>query len=321
MGKLKFAIYWGAACGGCDVAVVDTHEKLLDIAAAADILFWPVAMDFKYHDVEEFADKSVDVCLFSGAVRNSENEHVAHLLRQKSNVMVAFGACAQLGGIPGLANEKRRQEILDYVYHGSPSTVSQKGVYPQETTLVPEGELKLPKFYDTVMALDQVVDVDYYLPGCPPESARILEVVQAIVTGNLPPKGAVVGALDKALCDSCPRKREEKKVKAFYRPQEVLFDPERCFLEQGLICLGPATRGGCSDPPRCIRSNMPCEGCYGPPPDVTDQGAKMLSAVGSIIDSQDPSEIKKVIDGIVDPLGTFYRFGLPASALRKKRFA
>ena len=51
MGKLKFAIYWGAACGGCDVAVLDTHEKLLDIAAAADILFWPVAMDFKYRDV------------------------------------------------------------------------------------------------------------------------------------------------------------------------------------------------------------------------------------------------------------------------------
>jgi F420-non-reducing hydrogenase small subunit len=234
--------------------------------------------------------------------------------------MVAFGACAQLGGIPGLANEKERQGILDYVYHGSPSTVSQKGVYPQETTPVAEGELKLPRFYDTVMALDQVVEVDYYVPGCPPEPARILEVVGAIAAGNLPPKGAVVGALDKALCDSCPRKREEKKVKAFYRPHEILFDTERCFLEQGLICLGPATRGGCSDPPRCIRSNMPCRGCYGPPPDVTDQGVKMLSAVGSIIDSQDPGKIEQTIDGIVDPLGTFYRFGLPASALRKKRF-
>jgi F420-non-reducing hydrogenase small subunit len=54
---------------------------------------------------------------------------------------------------------------------------------------------------------------------------------------------------------------------------------------------------------------------------VTDQGAKMLSAVGSIIDSQDPEQIQKIIDGIVDPLGTFYRFGLPASALRKKRFS
>ena len=303
------------------MAVVDTHEKLLDIAAAADILFWPVAMDFKYRDVEEMADKHIDVCLFSGAVRNSENEHIAQLLRAKSKVMVAFGACAQLGGIPGLANEKRRQDILDFVYHGSPSTVGQKGVYPQEITSVPEGKLKLPKFYDTVMSLDQAVEVDYYIPGCPPEPARILEVVNAIVTGNLPPKGAVVGALDKALCDSCPRKREEKRVKVFYRPHEILFDPERCFLEQGLICLGPATRGGCSDPPRCIRSNMPCRGCYGPPPDITDQGAKMLSAVGSIIDSQDPEEIERIIDGIADPLGTFYRFGLPASALRKKRFS
>jgi F420-non-reducing hydrogenase small subunit len=234
--------------------------------------------------------------------------------------MVAFGACAQLGGIPGLANEKRRQDILDYVYHGSPSTIAPKEVYPQEVVSVSEGELRLPRFYETVMTLDQVVDVDYYVPGCPPEPARILEVVQAIVTGNLPPKGSVVGALDKALCDTCPRKREEKKVKAFYRPHEILFDLERCFLEQGLVCLGPATRGGCSDPPRCIRSNMPCRGCYGPPPDVTDQGVKMMSAIGSIIDSQDPEKIEQIIHGIADPLGTFYRFGLPASALRKKRF-
>jgi F420-non-reducing hydrogenase small subunit len=185
---------------------------------------------------------------------------------------------------------------------------------------VPEGELHLPKFYETVKTLDQTVEVDYYVPGCPPEPARILEVIQAIVSGNLPPKGSVVGALDKALCDSCPRKREEKKVKAFHRPQEILFDTERCFLEQGIICLGPATRGGCSDPPRCIRSNMPCRGCYGPPPDIKDQGIKMMSAIGSIIDSQDPDQIEKIIDGVVDPLGTFYRFGLPASAMRKKRF-
>jgi F420-non-reducing hydrogenase small subunit len=234
--------------------------------------------------------------------------------------MVAFGACAQLGGIPGLANEKRRQDILDFVYSGSPSTISSKEVYPQEVISVPEGELHLPEFYETVRTLDQVVEVDYYVPGCPPEPARILEVIQAIVTGNLPPKGSVVGALDKALCDSCPRKREEKKVKTFHRPQEILFDTERCFLEQGLICLGPATRGGCSDPPRCIRSNMPCRGCYGPPPDVKDQGIKMMGAIGSIIDSQDPEKIEQIIDGIVDPLGTFYRFGLPASAMRKKRF-
>ena len=299
---------------------MDTHEKILDIAAAADILFWPVAMDFKYHDVEALADKSVDVCLFNGAVRNSENEHVAHLLRQKSKVMVAFGACAQLGGIIGLANEKKRQEILDFVYHKSPSTTSKKGFFPKEVTLMREGELDLPKIYETVFALDQVVDVDYYVPGCPPEPARIMEVVQAIVTGNLPPKGAVVGALDKALCDTCPRKREEKKIKAFHRPHEILFDPERCYLEQGLICLGPATRGGCSNPPRCIRSNLPCRGCYGPPPDVKDQGAKMLSAVASIIDYEEADKIEKAIEQISDPLGTFYRFGLAASALRKKRF-
>lgn len=168
-------------------------------------------MDFKYRDVEEMVDKSIDVCLFNGAIRNSENEHIAHLLRQKSKVMVAFGACAQLGGIPGLANEKRRQEILDFVYQRSPSTVSRKGVYPQETTPVPEGELKLPKFYDTVMALDQVVDVDYYVPGCPPEPARILDVVQAIVTGNLPPKGLWWGPWTKPFAIHVQERERRKR--------------------------------------------------------------------------------------------------------------
>ena len=84
MAKLKLASYWAAACGGCDVAILDIHEKILDLAAAADIVFWPIATDFKYSDVEAMPDGHIDVTLFHGAVRNSENEHLAHLLRAKS---------------------------------------------------------------------------------------------------------------------------------------------------------------------------------------------------------------------------------------------
>jgi F420-non-reducing hydrogenase small subunit len=100
MAKLKLASYWAAACGGCDVAILDIHEKILDLAAAADIVFWPIATDFKYSDVEAMPDEYIDVTLFHGAVRNSENEHLARLLRAKSKVLVAFGSCAHIGGIP-----------------------------------------------------------------------------------------------------------------------------------------------------------------------------------------------------------------------------
>lgn len=316
--KIKMAVYWGAACGGCCVSVLDVHEKLFDVVAAADLVFWPIALDFKYKDVEAMPDGHIDLTLFNGAVRNSENEYLAKLLRQKSKILVAYGSCAHMGGIPGLANFSTREELLKRIYDTTESTENPDNIRPQPEYKVAEGVLKLPEFYNDVRALDQVVDVDYYLPGCPPQTERLVEVFMAIVTGaELPPKGSVVGALDKSQCDECPREKSDNKlVKRFYRPFEIEDDGKTCFLEQGVICLGPATRGGCGV--RCIEGNAPCRGCYGPPPDVPDPGAKMMSAIATMIDENDPEAIEKVIDTIDDPAGTFYRFSLPGSILRRK---
>ena len=85
--KLKIAFYWAASCGGCEVAVLDVNEKILDVVAKADIVFWPVAMDIKYKDVEAMPDKSIDACFFNGAIRNSENESMAKLLRKKAKIL------------------------------------------------------------------------------------------------------------------------------------------------------------------------------------------------------------------------------------------
>jgi len=317
MNKLKFAFYWAASCGGCEIAVLDINEKILDLAELADIVFWPVALDFKYHHVEALEDKSIDVCFFNGAIRNSEQERIAHLLRAKSKVMVAFGSCACWGGIPGLGNVSNQAGIFERVYRTTPSTANADGVLPQPQTEVPEGELEIPEFYDTVRALNQVVEVEYYLPGCPPPVDLILQAVEAIATNQLPPPGATI-APEKVLCDECEReKAEEKSVKEFKRPWEIIPDPEKCLLEQGLICAGPATRAGCGA--ACIKVNMPCRGCFGPPADVADQGAKLLSAMSALIDSDDPEEVARIVEQIKDPLGTFYRFGLPASLLQRTR--
>jgi len=315
--KLKLAVYWGAACGGCCVSVLDVHEKLLDIIQVADLVFWPIALDTKYKDVEAMPDGNIDLTLYNGAVRNSENEHLAKLLRQKSKILVAYGSCSHMGGIPGLANFSTREELFKRIYDTTESTENPDNIRPQPEYKVPEGVLELPEFYNDVRTLDQVVDVDYYLPGCPPQTERLVEVFMAIVTGaELPPKGSVVGALDKSLCDECPREKSDKKlVKRFYRPFEIEDDGKTCFLEQGVICLGPATRGGCGA--RCIKGNAPCRGCYGPPPDVPDPGAKMMSVIATMIDENDPEAIEKVIDTIDDPAGTFYGFRLPGSIRRK----
>ncbi|UCH34006.1 MAG: oxidoreductase [Armatimonadota bacterium] len=313
MDKLKFAIYWAAACGGCDVAILDINEKILDVAENVDIVLWPLALDFKYKDVAALPEKSVDVCLFNGAVRNSEQEEIAKLLRAKSKVLVAFGACACFGGIPSLGNVSNREKIFRKVYHDTLSTVNTDTVVPRTTHEVPEGELTLPEFYDVVRSLAQVIPVEYFIPGCPPPVDLILTAVTAILKGELPPAGATI-ASEKVLCDECERERsEEKTVKQFKRPWEMIPDRGKCFLEQGLVCAGPGTRGGCGA--RCVNVNMPCRGCFGAPPGVQDQGAKLLAAMASLVASDDPQEIARAVEGIDDPLGTFYRFGLANSTL------
>ena len=312
--KLKFAFYWGASCGGCEIAVLDINEKILDVAQAADILLWPVAMDGKYKDIEALPDRAIDVCFFNGGIRNSEAEHLAKLLRAKAKTVVSFGACACMGGVPGLANQYGAKAVMERVYRTSESTDNPAGVLPQEKTQVAEGELTLPRFYDRVHPLDEVIAVEYYLPGCPPTVEWIMKAVEAIVSGQLPPVGSVIG-LSKTLCDECPRERtNERSIKKFFHVNEIIPDTKKCLLEQGVICCGPATRGGCKA--RCIAVNMPCRGCYGPGPGVADQGAKMLSAAASLVASDDEKEIEMILADIEDPLGTFCQFSMPKSILK-----
>jgi len=125
----------------------------------------------------------------------------------------------------------------------------------------------------------------------------------------------VLGAGQKTCCDECGRVRKEKKITRFYRPYEIEVNREDCLLDQGLVCMGPATRDGCGG--LCMKANMPCRGCYGPPPNAPDQGAKMISALSSVIDAHEPAEIDRILNTIADPIGTFYRFSLAHSLLRR----
>jgi F420-non-reducing hydrogenase small subunit len=312
--KPKLALYWASSCGGCEIAVLAIHEAILDVAAAFEIVLWPVAMDFKRSNIEAMADGEIDVCLFNGAIRNSENEEWAHLLRKKSKVMVAFGSCAVNGSMPGLANFSDREQMMQFIYHDSPSTDNPNGTEPQLETSVPEGTLELPAFWNTVRTLDQIVPVEYYLPGCPPEVKWIAAAVEAILSGELPPPGSTIG-MDVTVCSECQRTRGEKTIKHFYRPYEIIPDPDTCLLEQGLFCAGIATRAGCGA--LCPEVNMGCRGCYGPSEGVVDVGAKLVSAIASVIDAKTPQEIDAILDTLPDPAGYFYRFSLPQSLMRR----
>lgn len=324
MAKPKVAFYWCSSCGGCEETVVDLNEDILKVADAVEIVLWPVALDFKRKDIEAMKDGEIAVSFINGAVRLEEQEEMVKLLRQKSGLVVAFGACAHLGGIPGLGNFCNRNIIFQWAYKDSPSVVNPKGTVPQEKTVEGEYELTLPEFYDTVNTLDQVIDVDYYLPGCPPPPDLIMNAINAILSGELPEKGSVL-APNISLCDTCPRKEskpDQLTMKDIKRPWEIKIDPEKCFLAQGLFCYGPATRSGCGE--TCIRANMPCRGCFGPVDGVVDQGAKALAMFTSILGVEDEEKMtdedtQNLIDRFADPAGTFYRFSLASSLLKRKK--
>jgi F420-non-reducing hydrogenase small subunit len=309
--KPKVAFYWCASCGGCEEAVVDLDEGLLDVANAVEIVFWPVALDFKLDDLRAMPDGSIFASFINGAVRNSDQREMAELLRAKSRVVVAFGSCAQLGGIPGLANLFDAKSILAEAYRDGPA--------PERVHRENGHTLTLPEFYGSVATLGAVIDVDYYVPGCPPTPNIIHDALSALLGAEPPPKGTVL-APDKALCEECPRKEtrpEKPLVKEFKRVHQFVANQQDCLLAQGLACLGPATRAGCDA--KCVRGNMPCTGCFGPTSRVRDFGAKALSAIASVADCNEESAIAEVMDALPDPAGTFYRYSLPSCLLHRRR--
>jgi F420-non-reducing hydrogenase small subunit len=315
-GRPKLAMYWASSCGGCEVALANLHERLFEVTEAFDFFFCPCLLDTKRSDVEALADGELALTLFNGAIRTDENAEWARLLRRKSKLLVAFGACAYGGGIPALSNLHTREQHLDAIYGDSPSNDNPGNVRPQEHTVLPDITLHLPVFHERVSRLQDVVDVDASVPGCPPEPDRIYEVVRHVASGLPVPHGAVLGGTDKSVCEECSRTRADKQVPRLRRVTE--FEPNRteCLLEQGLVCMGIATRGGCGA--LCPDANMPCIGCYGPPQGVYDQGAKMVSALGAILDItttrelRDESEIAAHIDeaiaGLPDVAGMVGKF-------------
>lgn len=301
---VRLAQEWLTICGGCEVTILDVGEPLLDILAKLDIVHMPVLMDHKlYGQTGENARMEIpdaELGIISGGIRNEEHRHIAEEMRKKTDFLIAMGSCACYGGLPALANLSTVDDILEKVYHGSVSTESD-GV-PHE---------QIPALTDRVQAIHEIVPVDLQLPGCPPTPEIFVEAVSALLQ-NTPVK-----LPGKSVCDECPTIREKKSVTALKRPlQPVEFAPGaplstvRCFMEQGFLCLGPATNAGCGGDgrtPRCIRAYMPCRGCFGPLTETANPMVDMMGALASI--GLDTSQIP-------DRAATFNRFAGAQGRLR-----
>ncbi len=320
MGRMKFAIVNGATCSGCDIAILDINERILELVELGDVVFGPTIMDTKYEELEAMAPDEIDIAFYHGSIRNNENVHIAKVAREKARVLISFGSCPSFGGIPALANAVPYNEMFQVAYKDSVSTDNPEDYMPGPESSWDGYELTLPELLPSVILLEDVVDVDLYIPGCPPAPKLIGQALDVVKSGELPPKGFIL-ASDKNLCEECQRSYTlPRRVGEIHRPHEIQLDREKCFLEQGVVCAGPATRGGCGA--RCtVLGNMPCRGCMGATREVVDQGGTMMSVMATILGLDDAKltdeERDRILAKIPDPVGTFYRFGMAKSRLKK----
>ncbi len=304
---VKVAQEWFAICGGCEVTVLDVGEPLLDLLPELEFVHMPVIMDHKiYGQTGEGSHAEIpeaNVGIITGGIRNEENKELAEIMRSRVNTLIAMGSCACYGGVPALANQFMVEEIYQRVFQGNSTTD------PSETPT--EG---IPALLDRVFALDEVVDVDLKLPGCPTTPEMFASAVMHLL------KGTPFSLSEKSVCDTCPVIREKKAGEGINlkRPLEPVtgvgepLETVRCFMEQGFLCQGSATRAGCAGDdgaPRCIRAYMPCRGCFGP---LTDQANPMVDMMGAI------STIGLNPRDIPDRAAQFNRFA-GAGRLRPKR--
>jgi F420-non-reducing hydrogenase small subunit len=316
--KIKFGFLLTGGCAGCEMAMVDLSENLLDALEHIDVVFWaPTVADVKYKDLEDMEDNSIDVAFVDGMIRLSEHEHMVRVLRAKSKILVAFGACAALGGIPGMANLHTRDELFNQAYRDTYSTENPDNVLPQpEYLLDGKYDLTLPTFQDKVRTVQDLVEVDYFVGGCPPHHSFVAKAVETIVSGNLPPKGSWLTS-GKAVCDVCPRNpanqgQERIPVENVKRTVDGKPEEEGCLLQHGFVCLGPITQGDCGA--SCLKVNMPCRGCGGPIPGIGDYGARAVSTIGSIL--KDDTAVESLMGKFPTLSKLVYRYSLPASRLK-----
>ncbi|MHA1271484.1 MAG: hypothetical protein ACTSPY_16955 [Candidatus Helarchaeota archaeon] len=437
-----------SSCWGCHQSLIDDYgADLVAVLTSIDIVYFPAVVDFKLKDLEALPDNSVDIGFVEGCPRTTDDLHELKLTRQKSKVLVALGSCACFGGIPSLANLYTKEELIDRKYNTAETIVETKG-YPEEN---------VPGILDRVPAIHEVVDVDIWIPGCPPitdhlvaafkyilslpaavpsdknicdicnlrgdkcllnkgilcfgslssatcelkcpnkgevcygctgatkniakaEAKKLVELVSTktlseqevgdilkfvILYAKIPNLGYMyvkgdplqalghkkadysvktvegnikafdlsgypeeIGVLlyavgqsdhfkytEQTVCATCPRNKENKKLKGLKRDYEGgVKDQEECLLEQGYLCMGIVTKGGCGA--LCIKANCPCLGCYGPSPNLADAGGKFATSIASMATA---IGVPDLAEKIPDPAGQFYRFMTSVSPFKKKQ--
>jgi len=266
---------WLSDCAGCHVAIVDLHEKILAVLKQVRIQRCPVLTD-----VKDYPHASIG--LVSGSIRNEHDRHAAIEMRNSCDVIIAWGSCAVFGGPAGAGNVHSNEEIAEAVFLRNKTTESHEPPSCEVSSL----EAK-------VQPLDSVIDVDLYLPGCPPHAAFVFDALISILEGRIPK------ATKETVCAKCTRSMLKTDTMQIVGQSHGIPTADTCFLSQGYVCMGSVTIDRCLSP--CPANGVPCTGCAGatiqiltePNRDIRTEIAERMSKLTRIPKEDIVSEIER----------------------------
>jgi len=291
--KATVSTEWLSGCAGCHVAVVDLHEKLLGLVEAVEFVRSPVLMDEKGYP-------KADVGIVEGAVRSDHDRHALEKMRESVKTLVAFGSCAVYGGPSGLGWLYERKDVMNRVYRSGPTNTGNE---------LPDGDA-VP-LQESVVPLDEVVPVDFYLPGCPPHPYYIAAGLRTLLGAPAPELNG------KTVCSDCTRKMRKREGVELKRGGITAEEPDVCFLSQGVVCMGSVTLNRCLAP--CPQRGVVCTGCAGPSMDVvTEPHLDLRGLVAkrmNMLCGVDPAQVKAYFE---KEAKTFYAYAVASPVVYRK---
>ncbi|MDD5523163.1 MAG: NADP oxidoreductase [Kiritimatiellae bacterium] len=169
MDKPKVATTSLAGCFGCHMSILDIDDRILKLIELVDFDKSPV------DDIKNFTGQCA-IGIIEGGCCNEENVHVLQEFRKHCNILIACGDCATMGGIPAMRNNIPLKECIDEAYKNSPSVYNPKNITPNDK--------ELPLLLNKVYPCQEVVKIDYFLPGCPPSADTIWQALVALLNNK-----------------------------------------------------------------------------------------------------------------------------------------
>ncbi|MFW5739384.1 MAG: methyl viologen-reducing hydrogenase [Myxococcota bacterium] len=294
MASVKVSFEWLSGCSGCELSIVDMHEKLLRVLELIEIVRLPILVDTKDYP-------KAQVGIITGALRTEHDVECAHKMRESCDAILAFGTCAVYGGPQGSGYAHTLRELEDSSFRRNPTTT---------TDFVPDKGV--PRMLEEgVRPLDSEINVDLYLPGCAPHPYFVFESLTAVIEGRAPEFGP------ENVCYRCTRKMGKSDASCVRRIHDGSIDPETCFLSQGILCMGSVSLDRCLAP--CPDRGLPCSGCAGPSEhlilepyrDIRTEIAERMSRMTKI-------PYDDVVREIEQQSKTFYAYAMASPVFRQK---